>query len=68
MRISCLIDSFSQQSSTFTHRLSRTGWMFVASKVNPKIMPSRIRKKIVSIRPKFAYSSEIGRKTKIEMP
>lgn len=42
--------------------------MFVASKVNPKIIPNNIIKKIVSIRPKFNYRSATGNSTKIETP
>lgn len=68
LRISYRMDTRSQHNKTWTTTFSSTGSILVASRLSPKIMPTKIMKKIVSIRPSYKLMIESGRNTKINIP
>ena len=61
LRISYFIEMVSHQKNRCTNNLSSKGDMFVASRDRPKIIPRRIMKKIVNIKPKSILIRAIGK-------
>ena len=62
------MEAFSQKSKALTIMISKTGYKFVAKRLQPNIPPSRIKKKIVSIIPRSTLIKAKGRKINIAIP